>query len=102
MTRFTNVATVDVAEGADPRALGGAITAALCGHWDHEPPCRWPHHTAVASAGTGHVVTTEFTVEPDDEAQVRRMILAALQAGSQTGPDGRQNRWTVREGSAGP
>ena len=39
----------------------------------------------------------EFTVQPEDEAQVRRMILAALRAGSLTGPDGRLNRWTVRE-----
>ena len=99
MTRFTNVATVDLAEGADPHALGGAITAVLCGHWDHEPPCRWPHHTAVATNGIGHVVTTEFTAEPEDEAQVRRMILAALAAGSLTGPDGHLNRWTLHEGS---
>jgi hypothetical protein len=37
MTRDTHVATVDLDESADPRALGGAITTALCGHWDHEP-----------------------------------------------------------------
>jgi hypothetical protein len=99
LTRFTHVATVDVVEGADPRALGAAITAALCGYWDHEPPCRWPHHTDVASVGSDLVVTTVFTVEPQEEADVRRMILEALRTGSLTDPDGRLNHWRVRQGT---
>lgn len=35
--------------GGDPRALGGAVTAALCGHWEHDGRCRWPHHTLDAA-----------------------------------------------------
>ena len=53
MTEFVHEATVELADGADPRALGGAITVALCGHWEHEPPCRWPHHTDITAAGDG-------------------------------------------------
>jgi hypothetical protein len=100
LTEFVHEATVDLAEGADPRALGGAITMALCGHWEHEPPCRWPHHTDVASTVAGHVVTTVFTAEPAEEVDVRARIAAALGSGKLIGPDGRLNRWMVRERSA--
>jgi hypothetical protein len=99
VTEFVHEATVDLADGADPRALGGAITAALCGHWDHEPPCRWPHHTDVASTGAGHVVTTVFTADPAEEALIRGSIVAAIRSGQLIGPDGRLNRWRVREGT---
>ena len=56
MTQFVHEATVELADGADPRAIGGAITVALCGHWDHQPPCRWPHHTDISTAGDHHLV----------------------------------------------
>ena len=70
---------------------------ALCGHWDHEPPCRWPHHTDISAAGDHHVVRTAFTVDPADEPMVRQKIVAALETGQQAGPDGRVSRWTVSE-----
>ena len=35
-------------------APGGAITVALCGSWDHEPPCPLaPHHTRAHRSGDG-------------------------------------------------
>jgi len=96
MTEYVHEATVELATGADSRAVGGAITVALCGTWDHEPPCRWPHHTGIAAIGERHVVTTSFTVEPSDEPLVRHKIVAALESGQQAGPDGHLSRWTVR------
>jgi len=30
--------------GDSANALGGAITIALCGHWDHTPPCPLAPH----------------------------------------------------------
>ena len=95
MTQFVHEATVELVDGADPRAIGGAITVALCGHWDHDPPCRWPHHTDISAAGDHHVVQTAFTVDPADEAIVRQKIVAALESGQQAGPDGRVSRWTT-------
>ena len=92
---FVHEATVDLADDADPRALGGAITVALCGHWDHEPPCRWPHHTDISAADDRHVVRTAFTVDPADEPVVRQKIVAALESGQQAGPDRRVSRWTT-------
>ena len=97
MTDYVHEAAIDLADGADPRAPGGAITVALCGHWDHEPPCRWPHHTDITPDGGRHVVRTVFTVSPDEEPAVRQRIVDALESGRQSGPDGRVSRWTVRD-----
>jgi len=77
---FAHSATVIVAPDADARALGGAVTVALCGHWEHEPPCRWPHHTSTAPIALDGalLVRTVFACAPADEAQVRGLISAAL------------------------
>jgi hypothetical protein len=97
VTDFVHEAAIDLADGADPRAPGGAITVALCGRWEHEPPCRWPHHTDIASDGDRHVVRTVFTAEPGEEGAVRRRIKEALESGQQAGPDGQVSHWTVRD-----
>jgi hypothetical protein len=102
VTEYVHDATVHLAERADPRAVGGAITVALCGTWDHEPPCRWPHHTDIAAAGDGHVVRTSFVAEPRDEPVVREKIAAALESGEQAGPDGQVSRWTLKSGAEVP
>jgi hypothetical protein len=95
VTDFVHEASIELAGGADPRAPGGAITVALCGHWEHEPPCRWPHQTDIAPDGHRHVVRTVFTAPPEEEEAVRQRIVEALQSGEQAGPDGHVSRWTV-------
>jgi hypothetical protein len=88
----------------DPNAPGGAITVALCGHWDHPPPCPLaPHHTR-AAPGDGDTVRLRvlFAVEPEREGEVRALIGRALASGQQTGPDGRVTTWTVRFSGASP
>jgi len=35
-------AEVRLDSGTDPAAVGAAVTVELCGHWEHEGPCRWP------------------------------------------------------------
>ena len=65
--------------GADVRAIGGAVTVALCGHWEHEPPCPLaPHHTGTRVSGDEVSVRVLFAAEPGDEAEVRRRIDTAL------------------------
>jgi hypothetical protein len=96
VTDFVHEAAIDLADGADPRAPGGAITVALCGHWDHEPPCRWPHHTEVTREGDRHGVRTVFSAAPEEEAAVRQRIVQALESGEQAGPDSEVSRWIVR------
>jgi hypothetical protein len=89
-------ATVRMTDGGDPRAIGGAVTVALCGHWEHDGPCRWPHHTATVPIGSGsRAVTTRFACSASEEADVRAQIAAALATGSLQLPDGRATAWSV-------
>ena len=80
----------------DLRSPGGAITVALCGHWDHQPPCPLaPHHTSADRIGDVVHVRVLFTAEPELSDEVRRRIDDALRDGSQRGPDGVVTRWAV-------
>ncbi len=65
--------------GADERGPGTAVTVALCGHWEHPPPCPpAAHHTAAERDGETLRLRVLFACEPADEAEVRRRITAAL------------------------
>jgi hypothetical protein len=82
MTEYAHEARVDLADGADPRAPGGAITVALCGHWEHDGPCALaPHHTRAERDGAVLHVRTIFATEPANEPLVRERIEAALARG---------------------
>lgn len=97
---FAHDAVLELTEGADDRAPGGAVTMALCGALDHEPPCPVaPHHTSVSGRGQRRKVRVLFAT--DDEPVVRRTIQAALGAGEFTGPDGSVNRWVLRSSAPG-
>ena len=67
--------------GADTRAPGGAVTVALCGSWDHEGSCRWPHHTSVDEATAPAAVRVVYVVGDDELDHVRTLIDSALTAG---------------------
>ena len=41
---FAHDAVVAMQQDDSPNALGGAITKALCGGWDHPPPCPLAPH----------------------------------------------------------
>jgi len=82
---------------ADLQAPGGAVTAALCGHWDHEPPCTVaPHHGRADRHGSEVHVRILFAVEPGMEAAIRQSIESALAKGLLQGPDGVVTRWQLR------
>jgi hypothetical protein len=104
MTRaaYAHDAVVVLDPGGDARAPGGAITVALCGHWDHQPPCPLaPHHTDATPAGDDTFrVRILFAAEPADEQRVRGLIERALSSGRLTGPDGRATRWMVESENA--
>jgi hypothetical protein len=92
---FAHDAVVDLSADADERALGGAVTEALCGSLDHEPPCPVaPHHTSLTGRGTRRRVRVLFATE--DEPVARGVIDAALGAGEFVGPDGATHRWVLR------
>lgn len=72
-------AEVRLNAGVDPRAVGAAVTVALCGHWEHDGPCRWPHNNKV----DGRLFRTLFVCEPEKESHVRDLIRAALVGSSE-------------------
>ena len=94
---FAHDATLEIAPGGDDRAPGAAITAALCGHWEHEPPCPLaPHHTRAERDGEEVRLRTLFVVEPELEGSVRKRIGEALASSRLLGPDGVTTTWRLR------
>ncbi len=61
-----------------PAAVGAAVTVELCGHWEHEGPCRWPHNNAIRPGPELTTFRTLFVAEPSEEEMVRDGIRAAL------------------------
>jgi hypothetical protein len=87
---FAHDAVITLAPDADIAAPGGAVTAELCGHWQHPPPCPLaPHHTAAQRRGAQVHLRILFATEPEREAEVRTRIGRALAA------------WEVRSSAAG-
>ena len=95
-TAFVHDALLDPDPALDHRAPGGAVTLALCGSLDHEPPCPLaPHHTTVDVEGTLLRVRVLFAVDPEQETRVRSLVEAALAGGEWAYPDGVVSRWIV-------
>jgi hypothetical protein len=93
---YAHDAVVELEPGGDERSLGGAITVALCGHWEHEPPCPLaPHHTAATRDGDQVQLRILFAVEPEREERVREGIGEALATGALSGPEERVTRWRL-------
>jgi hypothetical protein len=81
-TPFAHDAVLAMDPTEDDRAPGGAITVALCGSWEHEPPCPLaPHHTHAERTGDEVRLRILFAAEPDDEQRVRATISDALARG---------------------
>jgi hypothetical protein len=92
---YAHDATVKLATG-DTGGPGAAITVALCGHWDHPPPCPLaPHHTGTTPAGESLRLRILFVTEPEQERTVREKIDAALAGGRVIGPDDVLSTWTL-------
>ena len=76
---FVQEAELMLADDTDPTAPGAAVTVALCGYWEHEGPCRWPHDNAITAAG-GETARfrTLFVADGAEERAVRDLIVGAL------------------------
>ena len=100
-TAFVHDALLDPAPALDHRAPGGAVTIALCGSLEHEPPCPLaPHHTTVEVEGSQLRVRVMFAAEATEEPRVRALVERALAGGEWTYPDGVVSTWTLV--SSGP
>ena len=98
---FAHDAELVMPATGDDGAPGAAITVALCGHWEHQPPCPLaPHHTAADRDGDTLRIRTLFAAEPDRVEEVHRRIDQALRAGeliAATHEPGRSRaRWQLR------
>lgn len=99
---YVHDAVVQLHRGGSPNAPGGAITKALCGSWNHRPPCPLaPHHTAHHVSGDEVTLRVLFAADTADEPRVRQLIDDALAAGELTGPDGLVTRWRLKSAAAG-
>jgi hypothetical protein len=86
---YAHEAVLEMAPDADTRAPGAAVTVALCGHWDHEPPCPLaPHHIHAERVDDRVSVRVLFVTEPGNEGLVRQRIDDALSSGRLDGPEG--------------
>ena len=95
-TAFAHDAVLTMEPDADVRAPGASVTVALCGHWQHDPPCPLaPHHTAADRDGSEVRLRILFATEPPLEAEVRARIDGALAAGELLGPDGAGTHWIL-------
>jgi len=92
---FAHQAVLVLPAGSDERAPGAAVTVALCGHWEHDPPCPLaPHRVRAERAGSELQVRILFAAEPGDEPEVRRRIDLAL-AGQWPRPGDLTAAWQV-------
>lgn len=99
---FAHNAIVAMQDNDNPDALGGAITKALCGGWNHQPPCPLaPHYVTNVPAGENVTLRVVFATEPANEQRVRTLIGQALAAGELTVPDGGVAHWELQSASPG-
>lgn len=95
MPRFRINATLYLENGADTRAPGGAVTCALCGHWDHEGACRWPHFNQIQATDSHYDFWVDVTCSDDDLSEVVQRVSGALHSEQSRGPDGVLQHWRL-------
>ncbi len=71
---FVQEALLRLDDGIDPSSVGAAVTTELCGRWEHDGPCRWPHN----NESSGRCFRTLFIADTRDELVVRERIRRAL------------------------
>jgi hypothetical protein len=99
---FAHDAVITMRPGDSPNALGGAIANALCGGWDHQPPCPLaPHYVSNVAEGESVSLRVVFATEPANEQRVRALIGEALATGQLTVADGGVAHWDLRSASPG-
>ena len=98
---FAHDAVLMMGPDEDERAPGAAITVALCGSWEHEPPCPLaPHHTSSRRSGEQVQLRVLFAAEPGTVAEVRACIDQALTRGTIQSPSGAHATWRLQSSAA--
>lgn len=90
---FTLSTPISFDEAADQRAPGGAVTVELCGHWDHDGTCRFPHRSHIENSDNGFNLVVQVQCAIDELEDIQRRIHEALVHGFLVGPDGTSSTW---------
>src|SRR3954454_11592569 len=77
---FVHEAELRLEPGVDPGAVGAAVTVELCGHWEHDGPCRWPHNNAIETSSKPARLRTVAVVPDEERDEIARRIEAALRS----------------------
>jgi hypothetical protein len=85
--------------GIDHRAPGGAVTAALCGHWEHDGTCRWPHNSEIRTTTDPAIFRVIVVADEVDQSDVIARIESALSKSPDWSVEGGALR-EVEEGEA--
>jgi len=88
---YAHQARLRLVSDVEPAEVGAAVTTALCGHWGHDGPCRWPHHNEIRAPGGLAEFRTVFVAPPAEVTEVRSLVDAALNG---------DPRWAVVESGA--
>lgn len=80
---FVHEAELRLEPGVDPGAVGAAVTVELCGHWEHDGPCRWPHNNAIEPNGDVANFRTVFIATAGEEPEVRGRIERSLRGSAE-------------------
>jgi hypothetical protein len=75
---FVHEAELRLDEGIDPAVPGAAVTTGLCGHWEHDGPCRWPHNNEIEVGAESALFRTVFVASRAEEPEVRERIERVL------------------------
>ena len=78
---FIHEAELQLHDGTGPAAVGAAVTTALCGHWEHEGPCRWPHNNDIEFSDSTANFRTLFVAPATEEDDVRERVERSLREG---------------------
>ena len=89
---FVHTAELVLLWDTPAEAPGAAVTEALCGAVEHEPPCRWPHHSAIGPVSRPALFRTVFVATDVEEQEVRDRIDVALRS---------SDAWTLRASGPG-
>lgn len=77
-------ASIEVPTDSDSASIGATVTSALCGHWEHDGPCRWPHNNAIDASTSPAQFRTLLVAETSEAAAVATQVQSALANGEWT------------------
>ena len=89
---FAFEAMLELEPDVDTRAPGAAVTVALCGSWEHDGPCRWPHNSRIDASSAPARLRTVVVADDQTDAEVVARIESAL---------GGDPRWSVASATRG-